>query len=151
MTPQRNKTRKERFTQFLNYLKSGKGFSLSKVAENIGISVQGLYKINRGESNPSKQTVMLLEIKYGLNPTWYHIGTEKMIINPSAEHIEQADGIMLELLQLKNQAIAKLDQEHTTLKKESALLKKALRPRRAKQTEAPKRKVAKRTGIQKRS
>ena len=137
MTAQPTTLRKERFTQFLNYLKSEKGFSLSKVAENIGISVQGLYKINRGESNPSKQTVMLLQIKYDLNPTWYQTGTEKMVINPSPDHIEQADEIMLELLKMKNQAIDKLDQEHTTLKKKHALLKRALHPGKARQRDLP--------------
>ena len=81
--------RKERFSQFLEYLKIDKGFSLSKVAENIGISVQGLYKIKRGESNPSRQTVMLLKIKYGLNKQWFETGKGEMVLEEGSDRIEK--------------------------------------------------------------
>ncbi len=128
MALQTDKVRKERFTEFLNYLKSDKGFSLSKVAENIGISVQGLYKINRGESNPSQQTIMLLQIKYGLNPIWYETGIEEMIINPNKNHVDQSDEIILELITMKNDAIARLNKEYSALKKEQVYLKRGLRP-----------------------
>ncbi|MBF0279126.1 MAG: helix-turn-helix transcriptional regulator [SAR324 cluster bacterium] len=120
--------RKERFCEFLNYLKSERGFSLSKVAESIGISVQGLYKINRGESNPSKQTVLLLQIKYGLNPIWYEKGIEEMEINPTRGFLDNSDEIMLELLAMKNKRIGRLNKEYSNLRKEHALLKKTLRP-----------------------
>ena len=50
-------------SQFLEFLKTENGYSLSVIAQKIGISAQGLYKINSDESTPSRQTVMLLEIK----------------------------------------------------------------------------------------
>jgi len=121
-----DKVRKERFTEFLNYLKSDQGFSLSKVAENIGISVQGLYKIKRGESNPSQQTLLLLQIKYSLNPIWYETGREEMIVNPIKNPVDESDEIIIELLTMKNDVIGRLNNEYSTLKKEQASLKRLL-------------------------
>jgi DNA-binding phage protein len=59
----KQKSRSKRVSQFLEFLKTENGYSLSVIAQKIGISAQGLYKINSDESTPSRQTVMLLEIK----------------------------------------------------------------------------------------
>jgi len=130
--------RKERFSQFLEYLKRDKGFSLSKVAENIGISVQGLYKIKRGESNPSRQTVMLLKIKYGLNIQWFESGKGKMVIEEGSDRIERSDEIIMELLRMKNHVIEELSNENTSLKEKNEQLKKKTQRKTEKRVTPPK-------------
>ena len=124
--------RKERFSQFLEYLKIDKGFSLSKVAENIGISVQGLYKIKRGESNPSRQTVMLLKIKYSLNTQWFETGKGEMVIEEGSNRIERSDEIIMELLRMKNHVIEELSNENASLKEKSEQMKKKVQPKSVK-------------------
>ncbi|MBF0279125.1 MAG: helix-turn-helix transcriptional regulator [SAR324 cluster bacterium] len=137
--------RKERFSRFLEYLKLDKGFSLSKVAENIGISVQGLYKIKRGESNPSRQTVMLLNIKYGLNTEWFETGKGEMMLREGSDQIERSDEIIMELLRMKNLVIEELSNENASLKEKNEQMKKKVIPKTVKKTGGPS-KAVKKTG-----
>ena len=123
----RSNAQRKRFSEFLDYLKSDQGYLLTKVTDNIGISVQALYKIKRGESNPSKQTVMLMQIKYGLNPTWYETGREEMVVSTSLVRVGECDETLLELMRMKNSVIAALDEQFRVLKRENTILKKQLR------------------------
>ena len=123
----RSNAQRKRFSEFLDYLKSDQGYLLTKVTDNIGISVQALYKIKQGESNPSKQTVMLMQIKYGLNPTWYETGREEMLVSMSSVRVGKCDETLLDLLRMKNSVIAALDEQFKVLKRENMILKKQLR------------------------
>ena len=121
------KARKKRISQFIEYLKTEQGYSLSVVAQKIGISVQGLYKINRGDSNLSRQTIMLLGIKYDLNSDWFRTGKGDMLISRDSDKIEKSDEILLELIRMKNALIEELICENEVLKKEQNHLEKRLR------------------------
>ena len=126
MSVNRDALHRRRFSEFLENLKSDRGFSYSKVAENIGISVQGLYKIKRGEINPSKQTVMLLKIKYGLNTNWYETGQGTMEVGEGSGLLERSDEILMELIRMKNHVIEELTHQNESLKKKNAIMQKKI-------------------------
>ena len=126
MSVNRDALHRRRFSEFLENLKSDRGFSYSKVAENIGISVQGLYKIKRGEINPSKQTIMLLKIKYGLNTNWYETGQGTMEVGEGSGLLERSDEILMELIRMKNHVIEELTHQNESLKKKNAIMQKKI-------------------------
>ena len=126
MSVNRDALHRRRFSEFLENLKSDRGFSYSKVAENIGISVQGLYKIKRGEINPSKQTIMLLKIKYGLNTNWYETGQGTMEVGKGSGLLERSDEILMELIRMKNHVIEELTHQNESLKKKNAIMQKKI-------------------------
>lgn len=97
------------------------------VAEHIGISVQGLYKIKRGESNPSRQTLMLLREKFGLNIDWYRKGKADMLIPSGSNRIRKDLEIATQYLNMMDIVIEELTEENQKLKKESEQLKKQIK------------------------
>lgn len=52
--------------------------SMEKFGEKIGISKQSVYKIEKGENNPSDQTLKLICKEFNIDPFWLESGKGDM-------------------------------------------------------------------------
>lgn len=59
-------------------VRSELGLSMEKFGEKIGISKQSVYKIEKGENNPSEQTLKLICNEFNVDPFWLEDGTGEM-------------------------------------------------------------------------
>ena len=54
------------------------GLSMEKFGEKLGISKQSVYKIEKGENNPSDQTLKLICNEFNVDPFWLEDGKGEM-------------------------------------------------------------------------
>lgn len=57
----------------------------SQIAKKIGITPSSLSSMKTGKSNPSNQTLLLLQIQYGLNPDYLLTGEGEMFQEKKSE------------------------------------------------------------------
>lgn len=62
----------------ISEVRSNLKLSMEKFGEKIGISKQSVYKIEKGENNPSDQTLKLIVNEFNVDPFWLETGVGDM-------------------------------------------------------------------------
>lgn len=62
----------------ISEVRSNLKLSMEKFGEKIGISKQSVYKIEKGENNPSDQTLKLIVNEFHVDPFWLESGVGDM-------------------------------------------------------------------------
>lgn len=89
------------------------GDSMRTFGEAIGISASSVMKIERGENNPSEQTLRLISSAYKVNYQWLKYGEGEMYLPPDTDD-ELVDEVMAgenEFAKSVFRAFAKLGEE----------------------------------------
>lgn len=94
-----------------------RGYSMTKVAEMIGISDSAYSRLEKGVNNPSKRTVELFCQKLNISESWLRTGEGEMEIPAPSDLVEQLarennlSPAHVALLRAVSRAFAELDEE----------------------------------------
>jgi len=77
-----NFSSRNRFIKAIEYILKSENLKKIDVAKNIGITPSSLSEITSGRTaSPGKQTVMLLELRFGIRQKWIETGEGEMLLS----------------------------------------------------------------------